>query len=130
MKQLTNLSLLALAGMLLVVASCLPGCKTSTSTTPQTLAPGYNNPADQTMGVTLAAIVGFVNQEKVNYAALPPAQQAAEKPFLNDLITATDLANATYTAYHSGTATQAAAQSAISKAQASQSTLVSKKEAH
>lgn len=125
MKRMKNLSLLT---ALLLIGSCLPGCKTATSTVP--LAPGYNNPTDQIMGQTLAAIVGFVTQEKLNYAALQPAQQAVEKPYLNDLITATDLANASYTAYHAGTATQAAAQAAISKAQASQGVLVTKKEAH
>jgi len=116
---------------LIALALCLPllfGCKTATTTQP--LAPGYLNSADQTLGASLAALNAFVNQEKVNYAALPLAQQASEKTLLNDLITATNLANAAYTSYHAGTGTESAAQTALGQAQTAQATLVTAKEAH
>ncbi len=105
------------------------GCaKTANSTTPQqALAPGYLNPADQGMGESLAALNGFVAQEKANYAAAPAAIQAAEKTALNAFLLAVDLANASYTAYHAGTQTQAQAASAINAAQTAQTTLVAKK---
>lgn len=115
-------------GLILAVALCLPliqGCKTATATTAtQALAPGYLNPADQTMGEALAALNGFAAQEKLNYAAATPAIQAVEKAPLNDFILAVNLANASYTAYHAGTATQAQATTAIDNAQTAQTTLV------
>ena len=110
------------------IAVGLLGCKTNTVTAP--LAPGYLNATDQKMGQDLAALNGFVLQEKANYAALPAAAQATEKPVLNDLITATDLANASYQAYHAGTQTQGQVQTAIAAAQAKQNALVVQKEAH
>ncbi len=112
-------------GMLSLALLALPGCKTAASTTaPQTLAPGYLNPADQTMGETLAALNGFAQQEKANYAGATPAIQAAEKTPLNSFILAVNLADAAYTAYHAGTQTQAQATAAIQAAQAAQTTLV------
>ena len=112
----------------LALCLMLAGCKPSTTTAP--LAPGYQNAADQQMGESLAALNAFVNQEKVNYTALTTAQQATEKPYLNDLILTTNLANAAYQAYHAGTGTAAAAQTALTTAQNSQTKLVSTKETH
>lgn len=114
------LSLLLLPLLLLPLA----GCPAASSTTPAAaLAPGYLNSADQTLGESLAAVNAFVNQEKVNYAAETPAQQATEKPYLNGLITATNLANASYQAYHAGSQTLAQAQAALTSAQTAQTTL-------
>jgi hypothetical protein len=102
----------------------LSGCVTATSTTPAAaLAPGYLNSADQTLGESLAAVNAFVNQEKINYTAQTSAQQATEKPYLNGLITATNLANASYQAYHAGSQTLAQAQTALASAQQAQATL-------
>src|SRR5271170_1228158 len=94
-----------------LLVCCLTGCKPATSTTPPAaLAPGYSSTDDQTLGQSLAALVGFITQEKANYAALNPTQQATEKPYLNSLIDATDIANAAYSAFHAGTGTLAQAQ--------------------
>jgi hypothetical protein len=102
-------------------ASLLMGCgAVSTTTPPAALGPGYNSPADQTLGQSLAAINGFVTQETKNYALLSPALQTAEKPYLNAFITAVDLANSAYTAYHAGTQTLAQAQAAYNAAQTAQ----------
>lgn len=102
----------------------LAGCPAASSTTPSAaLAPGYLNSADQILGESLAAVNAFVNQEKINYAAETPAQQATEKPYLNGLITATDLANGAYLAYHQGSQTLPQAQAAFASAQQAQTAL-------
>lgn len=112
----------------LPLALVLIGCPSATSTTPPTaLAPGYSSPADQTLGQSLAALNGFVNQEKINYAALSPALAAAEKPYLNTLIDATTVANAAYLAFHQGTQTLAQAQASFITAQTAQSNLAAQK---
>jgi hypothetical protein len=105
-----------------LLAFCLIGCKASSAPAVPP-APGYLNSADQTLGESLAAVNAFANQEKVNYAAESPSQQAIEKPYLNGLITATNLANASYQAYHAGSQTLAQAQSALAAAQAAQANL-------
>jgi hypothetical protein len=115
---------------LLVFAFCLPmfGCgAVNSATPPAALAPGYLSAADQTVGEGLAAVNSFVTQEKVNYAAATATAQAAEKATLNALITATDLANAAYTAYHAGTGTLPAAQTALTTAQNAQAALAASK---
>lgn len=105
------------------------GCHSTTATTPPAaLAPGYSSQADQTLGQSLAAITAFRDQEKINYAGLSVTMQAQEKPYLNSLIDATNVANATYVAFHSGTATLAQAQSAMTAAQNAQTALTSNKE--
>lgn len=118
--------------LLIGLAICCFGpsaCK-PTASNPQTLAPGYLNSQDQTMGTALAALNAFANQEKVNFAALPPDKQAVERPYLNDLIAAVNLADQAYTNYHGSTMTAAQAQNAINAAQQSQAKLVAQKEAH
>lgn len=115
---------------LLALVLCLPflGCGAVNSTTPPAaLAPGYLSTADQTVGEGLAAVNSFVTQEKVNYAAAAATAQAAEKTTLNALITATDLANAAYAAYHAGTGTLPSAQTALTSAQNAQAALASAK---
>lgn len=87
-------------------------CKT-TSTTPPPLAPGYSNSADQTMGETLAAANAFYKRIQQNVQQGTMTLSANEKTAMNDLATALNIANGTYLAYHSGTATQAQAQTAI-----------------
>lgn len=124
--------LLASSGLMLpkyAPPQFLVGCATATAP-PVPLAPGYSSPADQTLGQSLAAVNGFVNQEKINYAAKPPATQAAEKAYLNSLIDATNIANVAYVAFHAGTQTLAQAQAALTTAQNSQAVLAAQKEAH
>lgn len=116
--------------ILLALALCLPmtGCGAAKSTTPPAaLAPGYTSTADQTLGESLAAVNAFVKQEIINYAALPAAQQATEKTALNSLVSATNLANTAYVAFHAGTQTLAAAQSALTSAQNAQAALAAAK---
>jgi len=105
-----------------LLAFCILGCKSSTAPAVPP-APGYLNSADQTLGESLAAVNAFANQEKINYAAEPATQKSIEKPYLNGLITATNLANAAYQAYHAGTQTLAEAQQALASAQSAQANL-------
>ena len=88
-----------------------------------TVAPSQASAADQTLGQSLAAIDAFVTQEKANYAQLTPALQAAEKPYLNNLIAAVNAANQVYLAFHAGTATLAQAQVSFATAQSAQTAL-------
>jgi hypothetical protein len=101
----------------LILLLPLAGCPTSP--TPP-LAPGYSNSADQQLGQDLAAVVGFTDQEKINYATLPATQQAAEKSYLNTLINSVNAANAAYNAFHQGTQTLIQAQQALATAQNAQ----------
>ena len=116
----------------ILLALCLitVGCTATSTTPPAALAPGYLNAADQTLGESLAAVNAFVSQEKINYAAETPALQAAEKTALNALIMATNVANASYTAYHVGSGTLAQAQTALTKAQTAQTALAATKGVH
>lgn len=102
------------------------GCG-AVSAPPAPPAPGYSSPADQTLGQSLAALNAFVGQEKINYAALTVAQQTPEKPFLNALIDATNVANAAYTAFHENTGTLATAQADLSTALTAQGKLTANK---
>jgi hypothetical protein len=116
---------LTLALLLLPLAGC-PNA--STTTPPAALAPGYSSQADQTLGQSLAAIVAFTNQEKLNFAALQPDKQSAERPYLNALILAVNTADTAYLAFHAGTQTLVQAQAALSQAQTAQTQLVNQKE--
>jgi hypothetical protein len=113
-----------IAAAALTLSLCLMpiGCtqQVTANTPPAALAPGYLNSQDQTMGQTLASIDSFLNQEKVNYNEKTAAQQAQEKAILNTFIQSVNVANALYTAYHQGSATEAAAQTAIANAQTAQ----------
>lgn len=104
------------------------GCPSATTTTPTAaLAPGYSSQVDQTLGQTLGALSAFVTNEKRNYNELSVERQAPEKPYLNTLIEAVNVANATYLAFHQGTTTLAQAQTELLKAETAQSALVAQK---
>lgn len=113
--------------LLLLLCAPLSGCSATSATPAATLAPGYSSTADQTLGEALAAVNAFVNQEKVNYAAMTPTSQAAEKNFINNLITATNIADSAYTSFHLGTGTLPAAQQALVTAQNAQAALAAQK---
>ena len=128
MKRLLSLLALGLA------VGWMTGCPAASSTTPPAaIAPGYSSQADQTLGQSLAALCSpigsFVAQEKINYAALTPAAQATEKPYLNSMIAVCNVANATYSAFHATppTATLAQAQTAFATAQSAQTALEANK---
>lgn len=123
MKFIRRISFLFAAA--LVVGLAL-GCNTA-KVAPQPLAPGYSSPADQTLGQSLAAVSAFTQTEKVNYSQLPVDAQAKEKPYLNALITAVNIADASYAAFHQGTATLAQAQADYNKAASAQSALITAK---
>lgn len=88
-------------------------------------APGYITSTDQSVGQDLAAVTAFRDQEKINYAGKSASAQATEKPYLNTLIDAVNVANTAYIAYHSGSGTLAQVQSAVTSAQSAQATLLS-----
>ena len=121
MKKLLSLLTLGLA-----LGWCV-GCTVTATTPPAAVAPGYSSQADQTLGQSLAAIDAFVTQEKANYAQLSSALQAAEKPYLNNLIAAVNAANQVYLAFHAGTATLAQAQVSFATAQSAQTALAANK---
>ena len=112
--------------LLLFLSVSLLGCPSASSPT-QPLAPGYSTQADQTLGQSLAAVTAFRDQERINYASLTSAQQAAEKPYLNALIDSVNVANTVYLALHAGTATLAQAQTAYLNAQTAQTNLTAAK---
>lgn len=103
-----------------VAAGMFTGCAKATAP-----APGYITSTDQSVGQDLAAVTAFRDQEKINYAGKSASAQATEKPYLNTLIDAVNLANTAYIAYHSGSGTLAQVQSAVTSAQSAQATLLS-----
>jgi len=134
MKKVLAVMTLCLAGI--VMAGC-PGSNPLNPPNQAQLAPGYRNAADQQLGQDLAAVSAFKDSEVGNYncdasaqaakTCLSPAQKAVEKPYLNSLIDAVNVANAAYTAYHQGSQTLAQAQTAYKSAQSAQTTLTTNK---
>lgn len=116
----------ALLSLILLPLLVLPlaGCPAASSTTPAAaLAPGYLNSADQQMGEILAGARTFYVTIQQDSAAGKVALSATEKAAFNDFGTSLNLAEAVYLGYHSGTATQAAAQAAVNTVQTKQSAL-------
>lgn len=107
----------------LALAIGLIGCGSVNSTTPPTaLAPGYTSQADQTFGQSLAAARALANQAVTDFGTLTPAQQAQIKNPLNGFVAAVNAADAVYTAFHSGQATQAQVQATVNSVNTSQAT--------
>lgn len=108
-----------------ILALCLPlmlaGCKTTAPTPP--LAPGYQNAADQSMGEILAGARSFYSTIQSESAAGKVTLSATEKQAFNAFGVTINQAEAIYLAYHSGSATQAAAQTAVNAVQSQQSAL-------
>ena len=121
MKRLLSLLALGLA------VGWMTGCPATVNAPTPPPAPGYSSQADQTLGQSLAAIDAFVTQEKANYAVMSVNLQAAEKPYLNNLISAVNVANQLYLAFHAGTATLTQAQTAFATAQSAQTALEANK---
>lgn len=100
------------------------GCKPATTTTaPQTLAPGYMNSADQAMGEALVAAHSFYATIQQDAASGKYTPSATEKTALNNFATALNSAQIIYIAYHAGQSTQAEAQSAVNAVTAQQAQL-------
>lgn len=112
---------------ILAVILCLPlmlaGCKTSTTPTTQTLAPGYTTQADQTMGETLAGAHSFYTTIQQDVASGKYTPSATEKTALNNFATSLNVAQTIYISYHAGQATLAQAQAAVNTVQTQQTTL-------
>jgi hypothetical protein len=77
------------------------------------LAPGYSNQADQTMGEALAAAHGFYQRMQSDAAAGTFKPTVGESKALDELGTAINIAQPLYLAFHAGTGSQQAAQSAV-----------------
>jgi photosystem II stability/assembly factor-like uncharacterized protein len=134
MRKLALLSI----WLALPLALALTGCKTATVAQP--LAPGYINAADQQMGELLAGAGTFYNTIKCETQGLnwsqptaacvsdpnitaPMVLNATAKLSFNDFGLALNQADSVYLAWHAGTATQAAAQAAVTAVQTKQAAL-------
>lgn len=114
--------------VLVIFGAPMAGCgAVHTTTPPAVLAPGYANAADQTLGESLLAVKSFAAQETINYNQMPADKQARETKYLNTLISAVNVADGAYLAFHAGTQTLAQAQTALQTAQGAQSSLVAAK---
>ena len=111
----------ALAALALALA--LTGCKTATSTQP--LAPGYLNPADQSMGEILAGARSFYTTIQQESASGQLTLNATAKLSLNDFGVALNAAESVYLAYHANptAANQQAAATAVNNVSAKQAAL-------
>lgn len=110
--------------LILLTALCLPmAACTPTATNTATLAPGYLNAADQQMGEILAGAHSFYTSIQTQSAAGVLTLSPTEKTAFNDFGTALNTAQSIYLAYHSGTATQAQAQTAVNTVQSQQAAL-------
>ena len=108
------------------MALCLPlAACTPTTTNPATLAPGYLNAADQTMGEIMAAAHSFYNTIQQESIAGQIVLTSTEKTAFNAFGVAINGADSVYLAYHSAptAANLAAAQAAVATVQNEQATL-------
>lgn len=110
------------AVILLCIPLMLAGC-TPTATNPATLAPGYLNAADQTMGQILAGARSFYISVQQQSASGQMTLSATEKTAFNSFEVSLNAGDAVYLAYHSGSATQAQAQAAVNLVQQQQAAL-------
>lgn len=110
-----------LIALLFSGALVIAGCKTTAPTPP--LAPGYANPADQSMGEILAGAHAFYLSIQQQSAAGTMTLSAQEKTSINAFGVSLNAADAIYLAYHSGQATQAAAQASVNLVQQQQAAL-------
>ena len=115
MKRLAILALMALS---------LSACKTTTAANPTTLAPGYLNVADQTMGEALSAARNFYLKFETGVTTGTYTETTAEKAAFQQFSTDLNIAEAAYLGYHAGTQTQAQAQAAVTKVTSQQSTIL------
>jgi hypothetical protein len=121
MKRLKQIALIAAFGLTL---GWIMGCGAKANpTTPAQLAPGYQNSADQQMGEILAGAHAFYNSIQQQQAAGQLGLTDTAKAAFNQFGTALNAAQTVYLAYHSGTATQAQAQTAVNQVQSQQAAL-------
>lgn len=121
------MSFLSKIGGAFLVCCVLTGCGAKSSTPSTAVAPGYSSSIDQQLGSTLAAADAFYNQLQSDQKSGTFKPTAAEVTALNALQAALAVANPVYLAYHNGTGTLQAAQTAVqnvSTAQANAQALI------
>lgn len=101
-------------------AALLTGCAHSTTTAAVPLAPGYANSTDQQLGSTLAAADAFYNKLQADQKSGAFTPTSAEVTALNSLQLALATANPVYLAYHNGTGSLVAAQTAVNNVSTAQ----------
>lgn len=110
----------------LLVPMMTAGCKSaSVPTSPQVLAPGYQNQADQIMGETLVGAHNFYQTIQQDVASGKYNPSITEKAALNNFAIALNAAQTIYIAYHAGADTQAQAQAAVNAVVTQQTSLQS-----
>lgn len=138
MKQFRRLTPLAAMSVGLLTVSSFSGCKTAAVAPP--LAPGFNNAQDQQIGSILSGARAFYDTIQCETQSLnwdnatsqcvadpsitaPLVLSATVKSSFNDFGTALNAAQVVYLQYHSGVATEAAAQAQADLVQQKQSAL-------
>ena len=111
--------------LLLATTLAVGGCKSSSTTNPATLAPGYLNTADQVMGQTIQAARSFYTSIQSQIAAATYTPSATEKTALDAFGVTLNQAQLEYLAYHNGAQTEAQASSAVATLQNAQTQLTS-----
>lgn len=107
------------------------GCKSSSTAVQPPLAPGFVNPADQTMFSTLKGAHDFYQVLQQDTLPGPNGQAPkwtpgpTEKQVLNSFAITLNAAEAEYQAFKAGTATQAQAQTSVDQVTAAESQLSS-----
>ena len=121
MKRLFRYTALAALGLSIGwMIGCTPSANPPTA--PQ-LGAGYNNAADQQMGSILSGARAFYTSIQQQSAAGTLTLTPAVKQAFNTFGVSLNAAEAVYLAYHNGTATQAAAQTAVNTVQSQQAAL-------
>lgn len=113
-------------GLVLALMIPMSGCKPASSTTPAAaMVPGATNSFDGATYETLASLHAFVGSLTSQITAGTFTPTPAEKTLLNQMITDLDAAQVLYASYHSGAATQAAMQAALTQVQNDQTAYAS-----
>lgn len=107
----------------LFLALSVTGCKTTSTTPANAIAPGATSAFDSATYETLASVHGLVVSltQQITAGSLVPT--AAEKTALNQIITDLNAADIVYAAYHAGTLTQAQMQTSLTAVQNDQTAL-------
>jgi hypothetical protein len=119
MKTISKLIMVCALGVSL--SGCTP--KSTSTTPPAALAPGFSSQADQTMDQVLVGGKQFYTDIQAKVVAGTYVPAASEKAALNTFASALNTAQVVYIAFHAGTATQAQAQAAVDTVTAQQTAL-------
>lgn len=119
----TKLTVYGIAFGILLSMHLMIACAPSANPPAQTLAPGYQNAADQQMGEILAGAHAFYVSIEQQVAGGSLTLTPEVKTGFNTFGTSLNAAQSVYLAYHNGTATQAAAQAAVNMVQQQQAAL-------